>query len=263
MSITDADLTRWLGEFFWPFLRVLAMFSAAPLFSATAIPVRNKVAIAFVIALVLAPTIAKSAPLTLSSTTAMLAIQQVLVGLAIGFSMQLALSAAAFAGDLIGVQMGFGFAGLFDVQNHFQVPVVSDLFSLVGLLLFITLNGHLVLLGVLVKSFEIVPVAPDGGIDAMGWAALARAGAGLFQMGLWLALPVVAVLLAAHLALAVVSRVAPQLNVMSVGFSLFMWLGLAATIALVPFIAPAVEHMVDAGLRGAVIVLRGGAGAGG
>lgn len=258
LALNSADLAHWLGDFIWPFLRILAMFSAAPLFSAAAIPVRTKVATAFAIAVVVAPTIAKSAPLTLSSATAMLALQQVLVGVAIGFSMQLALTAAAFAGDLIGVQMGFGFAGLFDVQNHFQVPVISDLFSLAGLLLFITLNGHLVLLGVLVKSFQLIPVAPVAGIGAPGWEALVRAAAGLFQMGVWLALPVIAVLFAAHLALAVVSRVAPQFNVMSIGFSLFMWIGIAATIALIPFLAPAVENMVGAGLRIALAVLRSG-----
>lgn len=258
LSFSDADLTRWVGEFFWPFLRTLALFSAAPLFSAVAIPVRARVAIAFVIAVVLAAAVKQSAPLTLSWATMLLAMQQVLVGLAIGFAMQLTLSAMAFAGDLVGVQMGFGFAGLFDPQTHFQVPVMSDLFGLVGLLLFVALNGHLILIGVLMKSFAIVPIAADSGIAASGWRALAATGGLLFQMGVWLALPVIAVLLAAHLAVAVVSRVAPQINIMSVGFSIFMWIGLAATIGLLPFFAPAVQHMIDAGLGAAAAALRGG-----
>ena len=258
LSFSDADIARWLGELFWPFLRTLALFSAAPLFSAIAIPVRARVAIAFVISIALAATVKQSAPLTLSWAAMMLALQQVLVGLAIGFAMQLALAAIALAGDFIGVQMGFGFAGLLDPQSGFQVPVMSDLFSLVGLLLFITLNGHLILLGVLVKSFTIVPIAANGGIAAGGWRVLATSGAVLFQMGIWLALPVIAVLLTAHLAVAIVSRVAPQINIMSVGFSIFMWIGLAATIALLPFLAPAVGHMIDAGMATAGAALRGG-----
>jgi flagellar biosynthetic protein FliR len=249
LTVSDADLTRWLGDFFWPFLRVLALFAAAPAFSSVAIPARAKVALAFVIAFLLAATIKQSAPLTLSWATAALAAEQILVGLAIGFAMQLTLAAMAFAGDLIGIQMGFGFAGLFDVQNRFEVPVMSDFFGLVGLLLFLGLNGHLVLLGVLVKSFEAVPISPGGGITAEGWRALAGAGEMLFQMGVWLALPVVAVLLAAQLAMALVSRVTPQINIMSVGFSVFMWVGIAATIALLPYFAPAVEHMIEAGLK--------------
>jgi flagellar biosynthetic protein FliR len=109
----------------------------------------------------------------------------------------------------------------------------------------------------LVKSFTVVPIAVGSGITAEGWRSLARAGAVLFQMGVWLALPVIAVLLAVHLAVGFVSRVAPQFNVMSVGFSLFMWVGIAAVIALVPFFVPAVEHVIEAGLTLTGAVLRG------
>jgi flagellar biosynthetic protein FliR len=258
LTIGSADLAHWLGEFVWPFLRILALFSTAPGFSSVAIPARAKVAIAFVIALLVAPTLRHTVPLTLSWVTLVVAVQQVLVGLAIGFAMQLALAAMSFAGDLIGVQMGFGFAGLLDVQNRFEVPVISDLFGLIGLLLFVTLDGHLILLGVLVRSFEVVPIAPDAGITGAGWRALVRTGALLFQMGVWLALPVIAALLAATLALAVVSRVSPQINILSVGFPLFMWIGIAMTIALVPFLAPAVAHMIEVGLFAAGAALRGG-----
>jgi flagellar biosynthetic protein FliR len=160
----------------------------------------------------------------------------------------LTLAAMQLAGEFVGLQMGFGFASMFDVQSGFQVPVMANFFSLVALLLFLALNGHLVLLGVLVKSFTVVPIAPGSGITIEGWRSLARAGALLFQMGVWLALPVIAVLLAVHLAVGFVSRVAPQFNVMSVGFSLFMWVGLAAVVALVPFFVPAVEHTIEAGL---------------
>jgi len=109
----------------------------------------------------------------------------------------------------------------------------------------------------LVKSFSVVPIAAGSGISIDGWRALARAGALLFQMGIWLALPVIAVLLAAHLAVGFVSRVAPQFNVMSVGFSVFMWVGFAAVIALIPFFVPAVEHVIETGLTLIGAVLRG------
>ena len=163
LSVGDGDLARWLGAVFWPFLRTLALFAAAPGFASAAIPVRVKVALAFLVSLLLAATIHSSAPLTVSSETAILVFQQIAVGLAIGFAMQLTLGAAAFAGDLVGVQMGFGFAGLLDVQNRFEVPVMSDFFGLLGLMLFFGLDGHLLLLGVLAKSFEVVPIAPGPG----------------------------------------------------------------------------------------------------
>ena len=260
LSISDADLTRWLGQFFWPFLRILALFAAAPGFSSVAIPARAKVALAFIIAIVVGGTLKQSAPLDLSWNTMMLAVDQVLVGVAIGFAMQLTLAAMALAGEFVGVQMGFGFAAMYDIQSGFEVPVMANFFGLVALLLFLALNGHLLLLGVLVKSFTVVPIVAGSGITGEGWRSLVRAGAVLFQFGVWLALPVIAVLLAAHLAVGFVSRVAPQFNVMSVGFSVFMWVGIAAVVALVPFFVPAVEHIVETGLDLAGTVMRAGPG---
>jgi flagellar biosynthetic protein FliR len=257
LVITDADLARWLGEFFWPFLRTLALLSAAPGFNSPLIPARAKVALAFLIAVVLATSLKQAAPLTLSGATIVLVIEQIFVGVAIGFAMQLTLAAMAMAGEFIGVQMGFGIASLFDVQTGFAVPVISNFFALTGLLLFLALNGHLLLLGVLLKSFDIVPIAAGSGITAEGWRALVRAGAALFQMGVWLALPVIAVLLAAHMAVAIVSRVAPQFNLMSIGFSVFILVGLASLVALVPFFIPAVEHMIEVGLKVSAAALRG------
>ncbi|HEV2188401.1 MAG TPA: flagellar biosynthetic protein FliR [Stellaceae bacterium] len=257
LSVSDADLVRWLGQFFWPFLRILALFAAAPAFSSVAIPVRAKVALAVAVTVAVAGTVKETAPLDLSWTTAVLAVEQVLIGVVIGFAMQLTLAAMGLAGEFVGMQMGFGFASLFDIQSGFQVPVMGNFFNLVALLLFVALNGHLVLLGVLVKSFTIVPIAAGSGIGVDGWRSLARAGALLFQMGFWLALPVVAVLLVTHLAVGFVSRVAPQFNVMSVGFSLFMWVGIAAVIALVPFFVPAVEHIIESGLALIGAALRG------
>lgn len=257
LSVSDADLVRWLGQFFWPFLRILALFAAAPAFSSVAIPVRAKVALAVAVTIAVAGTVKETAPLDLSLTSAVLAVEQVLIGVVVGFAMQLTLTAMGLAGEFVGIQMGFGFASLFDIQSGFQVPVIGNFFNLVALLLFLALNGHLVLLGVLVKSFTIVPITGGVGIGAEGWRSLARAGALLFQMGFWLALPVVAVLLVTHLAVGFVSRVAPQFNVMSVGFSLFMWVGIAAIVALIPFFVPAVEHIIESGLALISAVLRG------
>jgi len=256
LTFSDLDLARWFGQLFWPFLRILALFSAAPAFNSVAIPIRAKVALALVVAIAVAGTVKQTAPLEFTWASAVLAVEQVLVGVAIGFAMQLTMAAIGLAGEFVGVQMGFGFASLFDIQTGFEVPVMANFFNLVALLLFFALNGHLVLLGVLVKSFAVVPIGAGSGIGAAGWGALAGAGAALFQMGVWLALPVVAILLAAHLAVGFVSRVAPQFNVMSIGFSVFMWVGIAAVVALVPFFVPAVEHAIEAGLALIPAVLR-------
>jgi flagellar biosynthesis protein FliR len=245
---SEADLLRWAGEFYWPFVRTLALFAAAPVFNGATIPVPLKVALAAVLALLIATIAGQAVPLDLTWRSLVLTGEQILVGLAIGFAMQLALAAMSLAGDFVGVQMGFGFATLLGVEGNFAVPVMSDFFGLVGLVLFLAFNGHLILIGALVKSFAVVPVAVGSSVPSSGWAALANAGAMLFEIGVFLSLPVVAVVLTMHLAVGTISRAAPQINLMSVGFSVFLWVGIAATVALIPFFAPAVEHMIDDGL---------------
>ncbi|MGH6969056.1 MAG: flagellar biosynthetic protein FliR, partial [Stellaceae bacterium] len=175
-----------------------------------------------------------------------------------GFAMRVTLSVMAFAGDLSGLQMGFGFATLLNPQVGVPMPAMADFFDLLGTVLFLAIGGHLLLIAALVKSFQIVPVAIAPGIMQAGWGALAASGAALFQLGVILALPVVAVMLAINIAMAVVSRVAPQLNIMSVGFAVFLWVGIAATALLMPFVVPTVEHLVEVGLRLAEAALRGG-----
>lgn len=253
---SEPELLRWAGEFFWPFVRILALFAAAPAFNGATVPVQLKVALAVVLALLVGSIVNQSAPLDLTWRTVMLTGEQIVVGLALGFAMQLALAAMSVAGDFVGVQMGFGFATLLGIEGNFAVPVMSDFFGLVGLVLFLAFNGHLIMVGALVKSFTVIPVAIGASIPAGGWMALAGAGAMLFEIGVFMALPIVAVILTMHLAVGTLSRAAPQINLMSVGFSLFLWVGIAATVTLVPFFAPAVEHMIDAGMSLMAEVIR-------
>ena len=253
---SEAELLRWAGEFFWPFVRILALFAAAPAFNGATIPVPLKVALAAVLALLVGSIVDQPAPLDLTWRSVILTGEQIVVGLALGFAMQLALAAMTVAGDFVGVQMGFGFATLLGVEGNFAVPVMSDFFGLVGLVLFLAFNGHLIMVGALVKSFAVIPVAVGASVPASGWLALANAGAMLFEIGVFMALPVVAVILTMHLAVGTLSRAAPQINLMSVGFSLFLWVGIAATVTLVPFFAPAVEHMIDAGMSLMAAVVR-------
>jgi flagellar biosynthetic protein FliR len=253
---TEADLLRWAGEFYWPFIRILALFAAAPAFNSTSVPVPLKVALAAVLSMLVGGIVDQPVPLDLTWRSLALTGEQILIGLAMGFAMQLALAAMSLAGDFVGVQMGFGFATLLGIEGNFAVPVMSDFFGLVGLVLFLAFNGHLILIGALVKSFAVIPVAVGASVPLSGWAALANAGAMLFEIGVFLALPVVAVILTMHLAVGTLSRAAPQINLMSVGFSLFLWVGIAGTIALVPFFAPAVEHMIEAGAALMAAVVR-------
>ena len=258
LAISDAQIAHWLGLLVWPLLRGLALFAFAPAFGSSAVPAPVKVALGLAIAAIIGGVAGPMAPLDLSWQTVALVIEQILVGVVIGFAMRVALSVMAFAGDLCGLQMGFGFATLLNPQVGVPMPALADFFDLLGTVLFLAIGGHLLLIAALVKSFQIVPVGIAASIVPAGWGALAASGAALFQLGIILALPVVAVMLAINIAMAVVSRVAPQLNIMSVGFAVFLWTGLASTALLMPFVLPTVEHLVEVGLRLIETALRGG-----
>jgi len=257
LAVTDAEIARWLGSLIWPLFRALALFAVAPAFGSNAVPTQVKVALALAVAVVIGGLAGPMAPLDLSWRSAILALEQVLVGFTIGFAMRLAISVMTFAGDVAGLQMGFGFATLLDAQVGMPMPVLADFFDLLGTVLFLAIGGHLLLIAALAKSFAIVPVLPDATLPGLDWRGLAEAGGTLFQLGIMLALPVVAAMLAVNVGMAVISRVAPQLNMMSIGFAVFLWLGLGIVILILPFVVPAVWHLTEFGLREIDGVLRG------
>lgn len=250
ISFTSAQLAAWIGAFFWPFVRVLALFSTAPVFSGAQIPIMLRVALAAVVAVALAPALPEMPPVDFGTATAwMLLLQQLIVGGAIGLAMTLILSAVQLAGGVIGLQMGMGFATLFDPVQGVQVTTLASFLNIMTMLLFLAMNAHLMLLAVLARSFGMLPVAPNLGLDAASWHGLALSGGAIFSMGLAMAAPVLGVLLIANVALGVLTKLAPQLNLFAIGFPLFFGLGFLALYALMPVMQSMVQHLVDVGLN--------------
>ena len=149
----------WVSPIFWPFLRVMAMFTSAPLFSMRVIPMRAKFGLALFLPLPAHPVLANSPVMSLTGPDALAAVvQQVVVGLAIGFAVRLVFSSVELAGEIIGLQMGLNFASFFDPTSNARVSAVARFFGNMAMLLFVVINGHLVLLLAVVKSFDSFPV---------------------------------------------------------------------------------------------------------
>ncbi len=260
ISVTSAQIAAWIGAFFWPFVRVLALLSTAPIFSGAQVPSMLRVGLAALIAIALAPALPAMPPVDFGTAQAwMLLLQQLLIGGAIGLSMTLILSAVQVAGGVIGLQMGMGFATLFDPVQGVQVTSLASFLNLITLLLFLALDGHLLLLAAVARSFALLPVAPNAGLAAASWQGLALSGGAIFSMGLALAAPVLGVLLIANLALGVLTKLAPQLNLFAIGFPLFFALGFLALWAMMPVMDVVVQHLVDAGLDLSAQLLQQGA----
>ncbi len=226
-SFSQAQLDIWLATGFLPFVRILALFSSAPILSHKSFPARARVALAACIAFVVAPFAQVPEGLTLASASGFgLVFQQVAIGLALGFAARLLFAVFEIAGEFIGLQMGFSFAGFFDPHGGSESAVGSWLNTL-AMLLFIALDGHLMLIDALVRSFQAFPIAANP-FSSFGLMRLDRLGGEIFRMALSLALPATILMLFMNLVLGFASRVAPQLSIFSVGFPITLLVGLAA-----------------------------------
>lgn len=223
----------------WPFLRIGAALIAAPFFGARLVPVRMRVLLTVLITLVIMPMLPPMPSVApLSAVGILVAIQQIMIGIAMGFVLQLVFNAATIAGESIAMTMGLGFASMVDPQNGVTTPVVSQFLVVVVTLLFITIDGHLMLIEIINQSFYSLPVGTTG-ISRDGFWVLVGWGSTMLLGALQIALPVVSCLLVIYLSLGVMTRAAPQLNIFSVGFPItllagfvLLWFVLPQTIAL-------------------------------
>lgn len=237
VTFSQLQLDAWLAGLLLPFLRVLGLFTAAPVLSHKAFPMRGRVAAAGAIGFVVAPFAGVPAGLSLASATGLgLVAQQVAIGLALGFAARLLFAVFEVAGEFIGLQMGFSFAGFFDPSGGSDSAVGSWLYTL-ALLLFVAMDGHLLLVDTVAGSFRTFPIAADP-FAVLAQMRPERLGAEVFRLALVLSLPAVLLMLFVNLALGFVSRVAPQLSIFSVGFPVTMMCGLAGLLVVVQQVGP-------------------------
>jgi len=234
ITFTEAQLTAWLSPFVWPFIRVLAVFSALPLFNRRNVPLRVRIALAAFITVTAQPSLPQMPAVPLDSALAvMLVIQQVLIGVTIGFAVRLVFAAVEYAGELIGLQMGLNFAASFDPVSAGQITATSSFFATMVAWIFIALNGHLLVISAVVDSFQAFPVGPEP-FAFLRQALPHRWGAEIFAMGLWIALPIITMLLFVNLVLGFISRVAAQIQIFAIGFPITLGVGLAGLYYVVP-----------------------------
>jgi flagellar biosynthetic protein FliR len=194
------------------------------------------VALAFLIALCAQAALPAMPVVPLDSATALMVLaQQVVIGLALGFAVRLVFAAVEFAGELVGLQMGLNYAGYFDPASGGTTTAVSRFFGVSVGWLFIVINGHLLVIAAVVASFEAFPVGPQP-FEFLRQMQPHAWGAEIFSLGLWIALPMVAMLLFTNLVLGVISRVAQQMNIFAIGFPVTLAVGLLGTLLTLPLL---------------------------
>ncbi len=240
-TFSEVDIAHWLSAFIWPFVRVLALFTAAPVFSHRAFPRRARVGLAFMITLIVAPLLPPAnAQALFSPLGLLLLLQQLLIGFGIGFSVRITFAAIEAAGDLVGFQMGLGFATFVDPQHNQQAPIIGSFLGILASLVFFALDGHLILLSALIDSFTSAPIAVDG-LRQFHPQALVTLGATIFSLGLHIALPMVGAIMISNIALGLLSRAAPQLNIFAIGFPVTLMIGFWSLWMSLPFLGGVIE----------------------
>ena len=213
--------------------RVGGLVLVAPVFSAKTVPTSIKTAIIVLLTALLQP-MALAQTTTVPRITPETFVGETLVGFALGLGAALLVGAASFAGDLMGMQIGLSGAAVLDPINNSSENVLGTFGTLFATTLLLAVDAHLVMIDAVAKSVHVVPIG--GGLHAAG---LRRDGAQrgvLFGLGLQFAAPVIAAVLVANTALAILSRAAPQLNILSVAFPMQIGIGLFALAASIPFV---------------------------
>jgi len=255
IHVTSAQLSAWLALFIFPFTRILALIASSPVLGNKQVPARIKIGIALLLTIIIAPTLEIQPNIEVASALGLVVLlQQILAGLAIGFTMLLIFSGIELCGELVGMQMGLGFASFYDPVNASYTPVAAQFLSAIATLAFLALNGHLFMLEALADSFHTFPIG-TAVPHAQALHTLAAWGGSIFSQALQLSMPVIGALLITNLALAILTRSAPQLNIFQIGFPITLTIGFAALLLSIPYFAPLMELMTNTGLGTAVHVM--------
>jgi len=255
MIFSADELVSFVNGVFWPFVRIGAMFMAAPIFGSKSLPIGPRVLLTLMIAWVIFPLLPPIPVVSALSVHGMLiTIQQVVIGVAMGFTLQMVFSAMVVAGQTMATSMGLGFAATIDPQNGVQVPVVSQYFLILSTLVFLALNGHLVLIETIVESFYRWPISAGLIPENLAWQTVSWISE-VFKGALLIALPAVISILLVNLAFGVMTRAAPQINIFAVGFPITIMVGFVMIMLSLPVFLPQFTALLEAGFLQMLVIL--------
>ncbi|MGB1270824.1 MAG: flagellar biosynthetic protein FliR [Endozoicomonas sp.] len=249
VGFTFSELTGWIGQYLWPLFRIAALFMTMPMISSQVVAPRIRLLLAIAITLVIAPLLPAAPSVEPISTTALLiTLQQLAIGFAMGLVLQIYFAIFTSAGQFISMQMGLGMSVMVDPINGVQIPVISQVFQLLSFLMFLAVDGHLVVISVLSDSFTTLPIAPFE-LSQLDLGYLPKLGSWLFASGLLMVIPAIISLLIVSFTFGVMNRSAPQFNIFSLGFPLTMLGGLVILMLISTQFSSIFVNMTEAGLN--------------
>ena len=248
-QLSEQIMMTWIGTFVWAFMRVYIVLMIMLVVGSRAVPENYRVLLAVLLSWALMPIIPPVSGIELLSLESIIVSgQQLLIGVFIGFTLLLVAAAVTFAGEAIAFAMGLGFASMVDPQNGNNTPVISQIFVITSTLIFLSLNGHIIVIGLIADSFVSMPI----GVVGMGreeyWLMI-KWSSRIFVVGLMIALPAIASIMLMNIGLGVITKVAQQLNIFSIGFAINIFFGLFIIISILPVAMNAYMDFFMEGVR--------------
>ena len=225
MEFELAQIESYVVMFMLPLFRITAFFMVVPIIGTRMVPQRIRMGLALLLTMIVAPLLPDTGLSSgLNLATALAVCHEMIIGIMLAFFLQVFFHLFMITGQMIAMQMGLGFASMVDPTNGVSVAVVSQLFVIMTTLLFLLMNGHLVMIEIMIDSFKQFP-AGEMRLPLGSLVAITHSATWMFSNALILALPIVCALLIVNIAFGIMTRAAPQLNVFALGFPSAIVLG--------------------------------------
>lgn len=245
ITFNEAQIMAWLTPIVWPFIRTIAMLAVLPLFNKRNIPNSLKIMLAIFVALCVQSNHPNMPVVPLGTGMSfILIVQQIVIGLTIGFAVRVIFTCAEYAGELIGMKMGLNFAGFFDPITANNSTSLTSLFSLLIAWFFISINGHLIMFQAIDQSFIKFPVGTTP-FEFLNYVKPWLWGVEIFKYGLLISLPLLSILLFVNLIMGIISKVAPTVQIFSVGLPFGLIIGLLSLWYLIPRLEQPFNLMIE------------------
>jgi flagellar biosynthetic protein FliR len=249
IEISPSQIYDLIAAFFLPLTRILGVFATAPFFSHRSVPMTFRLGLSLAMTIVVFPVLPPIQPVDPASFAGLaMLLTQMLIGLAIGFTMQIVFAGVEMAGEMISMTMGLGFASFFDPQSLGRSFSLSQLLTLVSILLFICSDYHLILISEIIDSFNSLPI-DQLSLGTLSISQLPNFGMTIFEIGVHLSLPIVTILLITNLAFGILTKAAPQLNLFGVGFPATLLAGYVSLLFILTYWDDQLVAYIENGLN--------------
>jgi len=217
------------------YARIFTLLQTAPVFQNKSISGSLRSGLALFISLVVFPLVSRTINLEALNigNFLLLLVQELVIGLSIGYVLSLAFAGIQLAGRFVETPMGLGMVNVIDPQYGGQVPIIGQIFQLIALWIFLVVNGHHLLFEFLLRSYRLLPMGAAININS-GIEMIIKAFTGIFRLGLQVAIPIMGVLFLTDISLGVLARLIPQINVFIVGFPVKIFLGMVLLLLSLP-----------------------------